>query len=219
MLLMWMKILRGPPERRQAFQAPSGSGNRQVSHLPGGAGDARNTRGFLVAPERAVKKHDVAVLQAFQQGIGDAGDTGKKRQRSSSRLGRDQKTDHGIRRIQFRQPGCAYETRKGTRQRQHFQARATRAKRLVQRDIIPADLTGEAREHAKHTVVFGENPANRRRGVYAKRMKLAKQQEAERLVHFRARQNHIANRRVSRPVPAAKVPASLQFESEDPVRR
>ena len=64
---------------------------------------------------------------------------------------------------------------------------------------MPADLTGEARQHAKQTVVFGEDFANRGSGVDTKRMKLAEQQEAEDLIHFRARRNHVANRGVARP--------------------
>jgi hypothetical protein len=75
-------------------------------------------------------------------------------------------------------------------------------------------LTGEAGEHAKYAVVFGENPADRRGGVYAKRMELAEQQEAKRLVYFGAGHNHIANWGVPRPFLRPEAPRRFNLKAE-----
>jgi hypothetical protein len=59
---------------------------------------------------------------------------------------------------------------------------------------VPAHLTGETGQHAKHAVVFGKNPANRRSGIDAKQMEFAEKEKSEGLIQVRARHNHIANR-------------------------
>src|SRR5205807_4425978 len=66
-------------------------------------------------------------------------------------------------------------------------------------------------------VVFGENSANRGGGVCTKRMKLAKEQQTEDLVHFGARKNHIMNWGVTCALRRPKIGRSFNLHTQ--VRR
>src|SRR4029077_17128821 len=71
--------LAWPIEPGEAFETSTRSRERQVAHLPRSAGHARDGQGFVIAPERPVKKHHVAALQALAQYIRDARNSRQER--------------------------------------------------------------------------------------------------------------------------------------------
>ena len=103
---------------------------------------------------------------------------------------------------------------KDSGRRHHFQIRTSGGKGTVEREIVPLNLTGEARQDSEDGIVFGKNFSNGGGGVDAEAMKFAEQQKAERLIHFGAGENQIADGGIAGSVPRPELGRRVDLSAE-----
>ena len=174
-----------------------------MSHVPGGLSGALDADQFVGVPEGAVEEQDVAGIELAEKravDLGNCGHVGK----ALAGGGVDDEAEGGF---EGRELRSAWRRNVGGKMRAQRKSTAAQAgvgsagfeqrEQSPGRELVPTDLTGNALQHGKHGIVFGQNAANGFGGVHAQGLEFAEQEQAEHMVEVAVQQDGSGDRRLA----------------------
>ena len=177
-----------------------------MSHVPRSLSGALNPDEFVGAPERSVDEYHVAGFELLDQlGIEprNCGHEGESFARG--RFDNCPERRFLARELRFARRGdvsrkVRSERECSTAQSGVFAFGIREREACAWSELDPADLVGNALQHRKHGIVFGQDAANRLCGVNAKWLKFAEQKKSEDVIDVGVEENGSSDGRIARYV-------------------